>query len=135
MLTKRLHSFMVQNISTIGIEAMTDMIHDQIHKANTDGHTPEGASRAEVREHIGGGHILNPSLQIAHILRSLISLKDTLHRMVLQNDEETGTQTIDAKNMAVYLKVISEIVQVYRTGEMSKMLFSAEDKRSDGGSS
>ena len=123
-MAKKLHAFMVQNISTIGVDAMTDMIHSHLEDVAPGA---DGAGRGDVREHINGSHILTPSLQIAHILRSLISLKDTLHGMLITENED-GISTVDAKNVAAYLKVVSEIVQVYRTGEISKMLFSGEDK-------
>ena len=124
---KKLHTFMIQNISTIGVDAMTDMIHS--HLGEIAGPDTTGAGRGDVREHINGSHILTPSLQIAHILRSLIALKDTLHSMLLTEGED-GCKCVDTKNVTAYLRVVSEIMQVYSTGEVSKMLFSTEDKHS-----
>ena len=44
--------------------------------------------------------------------------------------KEDGVQTVDAKYMAMYLKVISEIMQIYKTGELevSNLLFASEQK-------
>ena len=86
-----------------------------------------GTVKAQVKEHIEGKHILCPSLQVAHILRSLLDLKETLQGMIITEDEN-GVKTVDAKHMAIYLKVISEIMQVYKTGEVSKLLFASEEK-------
>ena len=119
---------MLQNISSIGVDAMTDMMHTHLQEIAPD---HEGTSKAEIRDHIQKGHLLSPSLQISHILRSLLDLRDTLHGMLISEDEN-GTKTVDARNMSVYLKVIAEIMQVYRMGDMSKMLFASEDKAGGG---
>ena len=115
---QKMHTFMLQNISTIGAEAMADMISKHLEGVDPAG---EGASREDVQRHIQGGHILSPSLQIAHTLRSLLELRDTLHDMIVVVDEN-GSRTVDARNIASYLKVVSEITQVYRSGEITKIL-------------
>lgn len=122
--SQKLHTFMLQNISKIGVDAMTDMLHTHLQQTAPDA---EGTCKAVIREHIQKGHLLSPSLQISHILRSLLELRDTLHAMLITEDEN-GTRTVDARNMAVYLKVVAEIMQVYRTGDMSKMLFASEER-------
>ena len=126
--SQKLHSFMLQNISSIGVDSMTDMMHMHLQEIAPD---EAGTSKAEIKEHIQMGHLLSPSLQISHILRSLLELKNTLHAMLITEDEN-GTKTVDARNMSVYLKVIAEIMQVYRTGDMSKMLFASEEKTGAG---
>jgi hypothetical protein len=57
----------------------------------------------------------------------LLEVRDTLHRMLFTEGED-GVRTVDARNMAVYLKVTSEIMQVYKTGDITKMLYYGEDK-------
>ena len=103
---------------------MTDMMHTHLQEIAPNA---EGTTKAEIKEHIQRGHLLSPSLQVSHILRSLLDLRDTLHTMLITEDEN-GTKTVDARNMSVYLKVIAEIMQVYRTGDISKMLFASEEK-------
>jgi hypothetical protein len=120
-----MHSFILQNISKISTKSITEMIVNQILRIE-----PEGNRRTiqeQVKEHVEGKHILCPSLQVAHILRSLLELKETLQGIVISEDE-TGIKTVDSKNMAIYLKVISEIMQVYKTGEVSKLMFASEEK-------
>jgi hypothetical protein len=119
---------MLQNISSMGVEAMAEMMHTHLQEIAPDA---AGTSKNEIKEHIQKGHLLSPSLQISHILRSLLDLRDTLHAMLITEDEN-GTKTVDARNMSVYLKVIAEIMQVYRTGDMSKMLFASEEKAGGG---
>jgi hypothetical protein len=120
-----MHTFILQNISKISTKAITDMVVNQILEIQPEAN--RGTVKAQVKEHIEGKHILCPSLQVAHILRSLLDLKETLQGMIITEDEN-GVKTVDAKHMAIYLKVISEIMQVYKTGEVSKLLFASEEK-------
>jgi hypothetical protein len=87
----------------------------------------EGIGLDEVREHIMV-HTLSPSVRMACILRSLLRLTDKLEGITTSVDPETGQTTVEAKNVSVYLKVISEVMQMYRTGEVSRLLFAQETK-------
>ena len=129
-LAKEIHTFLLQDISTIGVDALTDMIHTRLRQQLPPDQA--GTDVVHIRAHIQGAHMLCPSLQIAHILRSLVELKDTLHKMLLTEDED-GVKVVDAKNMAVYVKVISEIMQVYRTGDITKLLFACDEKHTKEG--
>lgn len=125
---QKLHTFVLQNIASIGVDSMVDMLHHHLHEA-TDG--AEGTGKEEIKLHIQGSHLLCPSLQMAHNLRSLLELRDTLKGMLITVDED-GVQTADVRNMAMYLRVISEIAQMYRTGEVAKMLFFVDEKATAG---
>jgi len=116
---RKLHTFMLQNVSTIGVESMIDMVHANLQEVASG---EEGTSRPHVRDHIQGRHLLCPSLQMAQILRNLIDIKDTIHKMLIHEDDN-GNMVVDAKNMAVYLKIISEIMHVYN----SKLIPTSED--------
>jgi hypothetical protein len=61
------------------------------------------------------------------MLRSLLKLTDRLEGVTSSVNEETGELVVDAKNVSIYLKVVGEVMQMYRTGEVSKLLF-AQDK-------
>ncbi len=120
----RMHQFMLSNVSTVSADAMAEMVSKELQEMDCEAN---GISKQEVLRHIQGGHLLNPALQISHILRCLLDLRDTLQKMLLIEDEN-GLRTVDARNMAVYLKVTSEIMQVYKTGDISKLLYYSEEK-------
>jgi hypothetical protein len=80
-----------------------------------------GIGRHNVLRHLRE-HVLIPNVRMASIIRSLITLAETLRCTLQQIDEETGEVMVDIKNTELYLKVISQIHSVYRT-EGSKMLF------------
>ena len=105
-----MHEFMLSNVSTVSADAMAEMVSKELQ--NMDGEA-NGVSKQEVLRHIQGGHLLDAGLQISHILRCLLDLRDTLQKMLIVENED-GTKTVDARNMASYLKVTSEIMQVYR---------------------
>ena len=86
-----------------------------------------GICKASVLRHIQGNFLLDPSLQVSHILRCLLELRDTLQRMLISEDEN-GVKTVDARNMAAYLNVVSKIMQVYGTGDISKLLYFNAEK-------
>jgi hypothetical protein len=71
-------------------------------------------------------HVLHPSVRVAQILRNLLELADTLQELVVSRADD-GTPLIDVRTVTVYLKVVSEIMQIYKTADMSKMLFADLD--------
>ena len=68
-------------------------------------------------------HVLAPNVRMASIVRSLITLAETLRSTLHQIDEDTGDVVVDVRNTELYLKVISQIHAVYKT-DLSKALFS-----------
>jgi hypothetical protein len=61
-------------------------------------------------------------------MRSLLKLSDKLEGITTSVDPDTGQTVVEAKNVTVYLKVISEVMQMYRTGEVSRLLFAPDGK-------
>lgn len=109
----------------MGPELMAERVHEAlVDKCPMN----EGIGLDEVREHIMV-HTLSPSVRVACIMRSLLRLSDKLEGITTTFDPTTGRTEVDAKNVAVYLKVVSEVMQMYRTGEVSKLLFSHEGKQ------
>lgn len=119
-----MHHFMLSSVSTVSAEAMAEMVSSELQEMDAEA---IGVCKHEVLRHIQGGHLLNPSLQISHILRCLLELRDTLQKMLITEDED-GVRTVDARNMSVYLKVTSEIMQVYKTGDISKLMYYSDGK-------
>ena len=105
-------------------ESIAEMVSNQLSEIEPDA---RGICRVSVLRHIQGGHLLDPSLQVSQILRCLLDLRDTLQRMLISEDEN-GVKTVDARNMAAYLNVISKIMAVYGTGDISKLLYFSPEK-------
>jgi hypothetical protein len=121
---KKMHRFILQNISSVSSESIAEMVSRELMEIDPD---TNGIRKSDVLCHIQGGHLLDPSLQISYILRCLFELRDTLRNMLISEDEN-GVKTVDARNMAAYLNVISKIMQVYGTGDISKLLYFNHEK-------
>ena len=120
-----INHFILSRVATVSTDAMAEMVSEKLREMDEDAN---GIGKADILRHIQGGHLLNPTLQISHILRCLLDLRDTLQKMLITEDEN-GLRTVDARNMSVYLKVTSEIMQVYKTGDISKLMYyNSEDK-------
>jgi hypothetical protein len=122
---RKMHRFIIQNISTVSSESIAEMVSKELMEIESDLNT--GICKASVLRHIQGGHLLDPSLQISQILRCLLELRDTLQKMLITEDEN-GMKTVDTRNMAAYLNVVSKIMQVYGTGDISKLLYFNAEK-------
>lgn len=116
---RKMHRFILQNISTVSSDSIAEMVSKELNEIDADAN---GICKQDVLRHIQGGHLLDPSLQVSHILRCLLELRDTLQKMLISEDEN-GMKTVDARNMAAYLNVVSKIMQVYGTGDISKLLY------------
>ena len=121
---RKMHKFIIQNISTVSSDSIAEMVSKELLVIDPGA---RGVCKADVLRHIQGGHLLDPSLQVSHILRCLLELRDTLQKMLISEDEN-GQKTVDARNMAAYLNVVSKIMQVYGTGDISKLLYFNSEK-------
>lgn len=116
--------FISDQAMTMGPELMAERVHELLVEKCP---MCEGIGLEEVREHIGS-HTLCPAVRVACIMRSLLKLSDKLETITTVFDPNTGRTEVDAKNVSVYLKVVSEVMQMYRTGEVSKLLFSQDSR-------
>ena len=74
-------------------------------------------------------HVLHPTVRVAHALRGLVELSETLRELTVAKGEDGESPLVDVRTVTMYLKVISEIMQIYRSADPSKMLFSGTDAR------
>jgi hypothetical protein len=119
-----LTKFISEQAVTMGPELMAERVHEALIEKCP---MADGIGLDEVREHIMV-HTLCPNVRVACIMRSLLRLTDKLEGITTSVDQETGQTVVEARNVTVYLKVISEVMQMYRTGEVGKLLFSQEGK-------
>ena len=113
-----LAKFLNENAPCMGTDQLAQAIHERLEEIDPGG---DGHSIAEVKEHILL-HVVTPTVRISSILRSMVVL---LYRLEgnLMNVSDDDTTMIDAKNVAIYLKVVSEIMAIYRTGDCSRLTF------------
>jgi len=120
---RNLHMYMIEQAHSVDAREMAAHIHEHIMARQEtasvlDEHIP---TMEDIMIHIKK-HVLHPSLRVAQILRNLLELAETLQEMVVSRGED-GLPLIDVRTVTVYLKVVSEIMQIYKTADVSKMLF------------
>ena len=81
----------------------------------------KGIGRRHILCHIRE-HVLIPGVRLASIVRSLITLAETLRCTLQQVDDDTGDLVVDIRNTELYLKVVTQISNVYKL-DGSKLLF------------
>ena len=110
---------MEENMSSMSKEHMAQYVSEKL-QSLTD--QAEGTDFVSVQDHINT-HTLNPTFRVSGVLRSLLGVMDKLESTLMTTNED-DVVVVDAKNVAVYLKVVSEVMQVYKTGECGKLMFS-----------
>jgi hypothetical protein len=118
-IAKNLGQFMSDQAVTMGPDLMADRVHEAL--VENCG-KEEGIGLDEVREHIMF-HTLQPGVRVACMMRSLLRLVNKLEGTIMTQDPETGEMVVDGKSLTAYLKVTTEVMTMYRTGEVSRLLF------------
>jgi hypothetical protein len=116
--------FISEQAVTIGPDLMAERVHETLVDKCP---TAEGIGLDEIREHIMV-HTLCPSVRVGCILRSLLKLVDRLEGITTSVDPETGQVIVEGKNVNVYLSVIKQVMDMYRTGEVNRLLFGNESR-------
>jgi hypothetical protein len=115
----KIHRLITAKAGVMGVDQLAGVVHEILSR-----HVPDaqGIGLDDVKAHITN-HLLSSSVRVAGILRSLLDLTDRLQGILMTVDED-GNIVVDAKNVAVYLKVVSETMQMYKTGDPCKLMFS-----------
>ena len=120
---KTFHSYMVEKAHCVDAHEMAAHMRDHLEaqKMVSELEDEDLPSAEDIQLHIKR-HVLHPSVRVAQILRNLLELADTLQELVSGRGED-GLPLVDVRTVTVYLKVISEIMQIYKTADLTKMLF------------
>jgi hypothetical protein len=81
----------------------------------------KGVGRRHVMRHLRE-HVLTPSVRLASVIRSLLTLAETLRGTIQQVDANTGDLLIDKSSTELYLKVLHQLSSVYKT-DSGKLIF------------
>ena len=107
--TKRILAYISDNAGKFGLHQMALAIHEDISTLDPD------TGLDSILEHLTS-HTLFPGIRVSLILRRLHNVEETLSTTLMSKDEE-GNAVVDGKNVQVYLKVISEILTIYKAGD------------------
>jgi hypothetical protein len=116
---QRVNRFLSINAGTMGVPQMAAAVHDVLTKLMPE---CQGIELDIITEHITS-HTLMPAVRVAGILRSLLDLNDKL-ATILSSEDEDGNVVIDGKNVNSFIKVTDQIMQMYKSGNVNRLLFS-----------
>ncbi len=115
---KTLTSFIAENMGCASTTTIAQQVAEDLQNRFPDA---AGTSYEACLAHIEN-HTLHPTCRISVMLRSLLKLSDDLQQNLRKFDED-GNTIMDSKLVETYLKVQSQIMQIYRTNETNKLLF------------
>jgi len=124
---KTFHAYMIEQAHSVDAHEMAAHMREHL-EAQAMGcelGDQDLPTAEEIQVHIKR-HVLHPSVRVAQILRNLLELADTLQELVSGRGED-GLPLVDVRTVTVYLKVISEVMQIYKTADLTKMLFADLD--------
>ena len=116
---RKVNKFLCVNAGTMGVPQMAAAVHDVLTSLMPE---CQGIELETITEHITA-HTLMPAVRVAGILRSLLDLNDKL-ATILSSEDEDGNVVIDSKNVNSFIKVTDEIMQMYKSGNVNRLLFS-----------
>jgi hypothetical protein len=118
-IARALTQYMCEQSVTMGPELLAEKVHESLVDSCP---MAEGIGLEEVQAHIQS-HMLQPGVRVAFFMRSLIKLATKIESATVAVDPETNETVVDGKSLSAYVKVVSEIMSMYRTGEVGKFLF------------
>jgi hypothetical protein len=101
------------------VRTISNAIHEQLADLCP---MADGIGSDEVLAHFTQ-HTISPNIRVAMELRALIQLSEKLRDVTTTTDEETGLTIVDAKNVTAYRQVVQDIMQIYKAGDVSKLMF------------
>ena len=116
---RKVNKFLSENAGSMGVKQMTEAIHDVLKSLMPE---CQGIDLDTVTEHITS-HTLMPAVRVAGILRKLLDLNEKL-ATTLSSEDEDGNLVIDGKNVNSFIKVSDQIMQMYKSGNVNRLLFS-----------
>jgi hypothetical protein len=120
-LGKKLNEFIVKHIGVMDMQSISKQVSDFLLLQEP---LAEEATHEIVYEHVSK-HMLHPRVRMAVLLRQLLEFCALLQTSLVVQD--AGLCTVDKSNAELYLKVIGQIMTIYKA-DTQGMLFSEEDK-------
>ena len=121
---KKLNNFIVKHIGVIDMKCIATQVSDCL---LTHDENATGADVNTVYEHIAR-HILHPRVRIAVMLRQLLEFSSFIQNNLVIQD--AGLCTVDKGNVELYLKVIAQIMTLYKA-DTQGMLFSEDENKTN----
>lgn len=110
------------------INVISEQVSNFIHLKEGGDSEPLNASKEDIYTHIHT-HMLHPKVRMAVMLRQLLEFAGLLQNSIVVREDDLCT--IDKSNAELYLKVIGQIMTLYKA-DPTGMVFSDDLTLSDG---
>ncbi len=125
LLGRQLNDFIVKNIGYMELNCISQQVSDFVILREPDA---KNISKDDVYSHIHV-HMLHPKVRMAVMLRQLLEFAGLLQGSIVVRDGDMCT--IDKSNAELYLKVIGQIMTLYKA-DPSGMVFSDDLNPTEG---
>lgn len=125
LLGKQLNDFVVKNIGYMEINCISQQVSDYILLRETEAIK---ATKDDIYLHIHD-HMLHPKVRMAVMLRQLLEFAGLLQNSIVVREGDMCT--IDKSNAELYIKVIGQIMTIYKA-DPNAMLFSDDANAVEG---
>ena len=119
-LGSKLNAFVIRHIGIMDMHCIARQVSDFLLLNEP---SAEEATKDIVYEHIAK-HMLQPRVRLAVMLRQLLDFSALLQSSIIISDAESCT--VDKSNAELYLKVINQIMTLYKA-DTSGMLFADDE--------
>jgi hypothetical protein len=124
-LGRQLNDFIVKNIGYMEINCISSQVSDYVLLREPDA---QNISKENIYAHIHS-HMLHPKVRMAVMLRQLLEFAGLLQSSIVVREGDLCT--IDKSNAELYLKVIGQIMTLYKA-DPTGMIFSDDLSTADG---
>jgi hypothetical protein len=122
----KLSAFIIKHVGIMDLQCIAQQVSDFLLLNEP---AAQGADKDTVHEHIMR-HMLHPKVRLAVTLRQLLDFLSLLQTSLVVNDG--GACTVDKSNAELYLKVIAQVLTLYKV-DTAGMLFVDDEKASVAG--
>jgi hypothetical protein len=117
----KLSAFIIKHVGIMDLQCIAQQVSDFL---LVNEPSAQGAEKEMVHEHIAR-HMLHPRVRLAVTLRQLLDFLSLLQTSLVVNDG--GACTVDKSNAELYLKVIAQVLTLYKV-DTTGMLFVDDEK-------
>tara|TARA_B100001758_G_scaffold205885_1_gene186354 strand:+ start:10586 stop:10999 length:414 start_codon:yes stop_codon:yes gene_type:complete len=108
-----INSYIVDNVGSVQMHEIIRQVHDVLKDEDLE------MSHEDIQNHIMH-HVKNQKVIMNTVLSDLLSMSHLTKKASVVECDETGTKMVDNKMMTIYLKIVDQIITVYRMDSMKE---------------
>lgn len=108
-----INSYILDNVGSVQMHEIIQQVHDVLREEKME------MTHEEIEHHIMH-HVKNQKVIMNSVLSDLLTMSHVTRQASVIECEDTGNKIIDPKMLATYLKIVEQIVTVYRMDSMKE---------------